>query len=391
MKTWHYILASVALTVGTLSALSAECEFAPGVVYPVEPPPIIDPPMPHVLLARDFDGDGHLDFATANRSTAKISIVRGNGDGTFQEAVPFRVFTQNPSGIFTFEGLWSDDFDGDGSADLAAVEWNDSYLEVYLNDGQGAFSLGGRHRVLSTAGQPQHPHGVTSVDIDGDGDVDLVTSNDIVAGGDQRGALGIFKNDGTGTFAHWRTFDSGFRTQFAAAGDYDEDGDPDLVAANGGLNNTQQTLSVFLNSGDGEMTLSARINMPPTSLPIAVITADFDRDGHLDLVVGSWIDNSLCILWGDGTGSFSPYEVIRTPGTAVQPIAVDIDGDGWLDLAISTFEAPVLYVLWNLGGREFSRGLSLATHAEPRYPAAGDFDGDGDIDLASAQRGAGHI
>lgn len=355
--------------------------FAPLAAFPSGTADRAQPPLPHVLLAEDFDGDGHLDLAALNRGTASVGIHRGRGDGSFDEPADYSL-GERPGAAH--EGLCAGDFDGDGRLDLAAVDWNLSELAVLGNDGRGRFP----EVVLYPVFRLANPHGVEAVDIDGDGDTDLVTANDLGR------RISIFENDGSGSFELRASFVSGTRPQFTAAGDFDGDGDPDIAVANAGSFDLGvfQDVTVFENTGEGDLLREkGRLSVPRTSAPISVIAEDLDLDGNLDLVVGSWTDDSLCFFWGDGSGGFSPAMVLETPGTAVQPVAADLDGDGLLDLAISTYEAPFLYVLRNEGERNFREGPSLRTGAKPRYPAAGDFDGDGDLDLASVQWGAGEV
>jgi hypothetical protein len=278
------------------------------------------------------------------------------------------------------------DFDGDGYMDIAAVDFQLSQLAVLMNDGTGAFPSVTTLPVLTNT----YPHGVLSVDIDLDGDVDILTSNDL------GGSVSVFKNAGDGTFALWNTFRSGTRTQFAAAADFDGDGDPDVAAANfGHSGGAPPDVTVFLNGGDGELRSTHRLAVPASAGPIAVSAGDLDNDGAADLVVGSWLDSSLCVFWGEGRGGFSPADIIVTPGTAVQPAIVDLDADGNEDIIVATYEAPFVAVYWNEGDRTFSDGPRLRVDesdaANPRYAAAADFDGDGDPDIASVQWAAGTL
>jgi hypothetical protein len=359
-------------------AAGGECEnraFDPAVIYSVDhDPPGTVAPRPHVLLTEDFDGDGDLDFASLNREYAEVGILKNNGDGTFGQLTFHTISVSTTSGC---EGMCAGDFDGDGDMDIAAVDYWDSKLIVLWNTGAGAFPTHDTYPVLFSS----YPHGALSVDIDKDGDLDVVTSNDLA------GSVSVFKNDGTGKFSIGTSFAAGKRPQFSAAGDFDGDGDLDIAVANLGMvEGSLPEVTVHRNNG-GVFQLTDHLAVPLSSASDAIVTEDLDADGHLDLVVGSWTDNALCIFWGEGAGGFTAADVHDTPGTAVQPVIADLDGDGRLDITISCFEAPVVYILWNEGNRAFAPGPSLATapDSKPRYPAVGDFDKDGDLDVASVQ------
>lgn len=359
----------------------------------ISPPPVLVPPLPHVLMTTDVDRDGHLDFIILNRGTSEVGVVRGEGDGTFGAPKGYPISSHRDS---LPEGLGAADYNGDEYPDVAIVDWGLSELKVYLNDQSGEFPSFDTYVVVDSG---SHPHGVLNVDIDLDGDIDIITSNDTHQ---TVGSLSVFKNNGEGDFTLWKTSESGQRTQFAAAGDFDGDGDPDIASANAGRNvgadPSDQSVTVYRNTGDGTLERIHVMGAPPESAPCSVIAVDLDRDQNLDLVVGSWTSGTLLIYWGNGEGGFSPYEVLRTPGTAVQQVAADLDQNGWLDLAISTFEAPYLHVRWNEGDRDLSSSLSLrilpglsSDDIRPRYPAVGDFDEDGDLDIASVQFQDGSI
>ena len=183
----------------------AERSFASAVTYRVGPVVGFNPPTPHVLVTEDLDRDGNLDFATLNRGNSQIGVLKGKGDGTFSEP---RLYTISSRSTSLPEGLCACDLTGDGYPELAAVDWNLSELSVFVNDGTGLF-LPPVTYILPVGA---HPHSVMGVDIDGDGDEDLVVTNDL------GGGISVFRNDGRGSLTNWKSYRSGVRPQFAAAG-----------------------------------------------------------------------------------------------------------------------------------------------------------------------------
>ncbi|HQF65699.1 MAG TPA: FG-GAP-like repeat-containing protein [Planctomycetota bacterium] len=337
----------------------------------------------HVLLSGDYDGDGLLDCCVLNRHAPHICILRGNGDGTFRAPEAY-VLPETESTVY--EGMCQGDLDGDGNLDFAAVDFYGGRLAVVFNDGNAGLSPA---TVYSTGGG-SYPHGIQAEDMDGDGDLDLVVTYDLAA------AVAIWKNDGKGVFTLFNMVPTqGVRPQNVGIGDFDGDGDLDYAAANsewigGGV----PSVTIFRNGGDGRAAFVQRILTPPASGPCSCRVADLDGDGALDLVVGSWTDASVCVLWGNGKGEFSEAQVLRAPpsSTAVEPAIADLDRDGALDLVVALFE-PIaenptrfaLMIFWGDGARGFTAGPFLPAGVNPRYPVVEDFDRDGDPDIASVQ------
>jgi hypothetical protein len=179
----------------------------------------------------DFNGDGLLDLAVANEGTwpnfrdGSVSVLLGNGDGTFQTARNF------PAGI----APWSvavGDFNGDGNQDLAVANFGSNNVSILLGNGDGSFQ-----QVNYAAGSS--PRSVAVGDFDGDGLPDLAVAS---ASGTVRVLLG--NGDGSFQTTHVSYVAGGFPSS-AAVADFDGDGFPDLAVANSNSND----VSVLLNDG----------------------------------------------------------------------------------------------------------------------------------------------
>jgi prepilin-type processing-associated H-X9-DG protein len=110
-----------------------------------------------------------------------------------------------------------------------------------------------------------------------------------------------------------------------------------VVVANGNLN----TVSIFINNGNGNFTATL---FPPVSRAAqGVVLADFNLDGHLDILV--WDPPGLEILFGDGTGNFSAAVPVVTGGVSVDnaPLVADFNGDGIPDIAITSGAVNILF------------------------------------------------
>jgi len=390
--------------------------FRPHVDYPTGP-------NPNSLVIGDFNGDGRLDLATADAvsrissgSPGTISILLGNGDGTFQAhldspagsgviglaAADFNldgkldlVVDNHPSfgsqtvslligrGDGSFEApanlsaggdptsLVAADFDGDGKPDLA-ITTGVGAVAVLRGNGDGTF----QSHVDYAGGFG--PFRIIATDMNADGKLDLVLS--LTTSIPTYGALSILLGVGDGTFQPRREYATG---TFGAliAGDFNGDGNQDLAIAKGG-----NVASVLLGGGDG--TLDHPTDYVTGNGVAAVVTGDFDGDGILDLAVA----NSACscphgtvsVLLGNGDGAFRPRADFATGEVPIALATGDFNQDGSLDLAVANSLDNTVSILLGNGDGTFTPQAAFATARGPSGIIARDFNGDGKLDLAVA-------
>lgn len=342
-----------------------------------------------VAALADLNGDQKLDlvigyfYVSAGPPNVDfVSVLDGNGDGTFGPLVPsYAVTTAANSSLGT---LLASDFNGDGKPDLGAGivvnPGTNTSLEfgLLLNDGT-SFSPSVITQVESSAGF-QSTAWVEAGDFNGDGRMDLAVatgSYEIAAPG-----ISILLGNGDGTFQTSVLYGAGM-TGPIAIGDFNNDGILDVF----GLVKTTQgnSLGVLLGQGDGTF------GFPVSSIAVGavnhVVAGDYNRDGKLDLAI---VDANVVELFfgnGDGTFTAGPVYQLILEGDALGLAVGDVNGDGILDLVAGAVgidaENSSLVVL--LGNGDGTFGSPLTTAADPwTAPAAiADFNLDGKADFVA--------
>lgn len=284
----------------------------------------------------DVNNDGNLDAFVVSWYEQNNYLYFGNGDNTFDRDE--NAATANV-GTFSETAAWGD-YDNDGDLDLYitnATDFNGNSLinDFYKNNGNSTFS-----KILS--GVPAtHIHASRSVnwvDVDNDCDLDLFISNELNQPDD------LYINDGNGNFSASGSApsQSSRSTMSSSWGDIDNDGDLDLFVSNAGYFSHQNN-QLFKNNGNGSFTeiTSGQLGTDG-SCSYGSNFGDYDNDGDLDIVVsnGFCIGNILNFLYkNDGNGNFTrDLESIEDLSTPCSYGAAwgDMNNDGFLDLGIAT-------------------------------------------------------
>jgi tetratricopeptide (TPR) repeat protein len=329
---------------------------------PALPPLAAREPLGRSACWLDYDRDGLPDiFLTAGSRSGRPALLHNRGHGLFDDVTSALGLAHLASGI----ACAAADYDNDGFVDLA-VSFGDR-IALFHNEHSARFK-----EVTSTAAivpRAAGARGLTWVDYDHDGDVDL-----FVAGSNL-----LWRNNGNGTFTDV-TESLGIAAQSslaAAATDLNNDRAVDLLLTG--------STSVLTNPREGKWSASQpwAAPMPPTR---TVAVLDFDKDGWMDLAFTHDSAPGLS-LWRNVNGqSFAPVKLPDLHwARAWAVVALDYDNDGWLDLAAigeSSAGTPELRLLRNEGPRGFRDvtaevGLAQVPLTDPRAIAAADFEAEG--------------
>jgi FG-GAP-like repeat len=329
---------------------------------------------PQSAVTGDFNDDGKLDLAVANPASNNISVLLGNGDGTFQAPVNYA------AGVNPWTGMAVGDFRGNGKLDLVAANFGSNNVSVLLGNSDGTF----QSAVNYDGGV--NPTWVAVGDFNRDGKLDLAVSDQNCTSGAQPcgpGTVSVLLGNGDGTFkAHvdYHTPPGGEGLNSVALGDFNNDGYLDLaVAAGDGAGGNQ--ISVLLGNSDG--TFRTGVNYTANANPDAIATADFNKDGNLDLIVVNNV-GLVSILLGNGDGTFQTH--VDYPGFFPMGGSIgigDFNEDGNLDFAVTNGGTnDTVGIFLGNGDGTFQPQVQFGTSAYPNGVVVGDFNGDGRLDLA---------
>ncbi len=325
---------------------------------------------PVSVFCADLDGDGDLDIAVANFDRNHVSVLKNNGDGTFQDPVNYAT-AGNPSSVFC------KDLDGDGDQDLAVANAGSKNISILKNNGNGIFQLDGNYAIAGNLGD--HPQNIFCADLDNDGDPDLAVSNRTTD------YVSILKNNGDGTFQTKVDYAVGGRPYSVFCGDLDGDSDFDLAVANGYDDN----VSILKNNGDG--TFQPWVHCPVGIAPQAVYGADLDGDGDVDLAVANWTTDNVSILKNNGNATFQPA-VHYGAGDAPQAVfCADLDGDLHPEVVVANRYSGNVSILKNNGDGTFQAVDNYLTGPEAHSVFCADLNGDGYLDLAVGNAGTNEV
>jgi hypothetical protein len=272
------------------------------------------------------------------------------------------------------------DFTNNGIDDLVTCSSSDSTVSILMGNGNGTFQPA--HAFATGA----NPTSVTVGDLTGNGMLDIVTGNRGYSTNGP--SVSVLMGNGDGTFQAPITFAlTNLRNDgvSVAIGDMNHDGRLDLVVAgDANASPTHGVVDVFLGHGDGTFSLASATNLSG-SWPEPVKLADLNGDGNLDVVAPLGLGNvGVALLMGNGNGTLGSPTYVATGANPASVAVGDVNGDGKLDLVTATdFSFGSVSVLLGNGDGTFTDAQSeLLDYGAPRAITVGNFNGDTFPDLA---------
>ncbi len=331
----------------------------------------------------DYNNDGDLDIlltGTTDGTTGVSKIYRNNGDNTFAEQTGIAL-----TGVFRSSVAWGD-YDNDGDLDilLTGTDGTTTISKIYRNNGNNTFT---EQTGINLVGV--RSSSVAWGDYDNDGDLDiLMTGSTSVAG--ITPASKIYRNNGNNSFSE--------QTEIAlvtvyrgsvAWGDYDNDGALDILLTGLIASGTEPISKIYRNNGDNSFTEQTGISLTGV-YNSSVAWGDYDNDGDLDiLLTGTYGTTTISKIYrNNGDNTFAEQTGIALTGVGLSSVAWgDYDNDGDLDILLtgSTSAAgitPASKIYRNNGNNSFTEQTGIALIEVNYSPVAwGDYDNDGDLDI----------
>jgi len=264
------------------------------------------------------------------------------------------------------------DIDSDGKADVIVAAYSLDAVAVFKGDGTGLLDAPVFHAI------GHEPVELRVLDLNNDGKLDVVTTNDVDS---SNPTIGVLLGNGDGTFQPPSLIPMAAGNRHFAAGDFNRDGRLDLATSNG----PQNVVNLWFGNGDG--TFQAPHAFPNGPGAWGIQAADLNGDGRLDLVTVNPSAGKINILLNRGDGTFKAPTAYVAGNDPVALFLGDLNSDGLPDVVVTDFSGNTVNILFTKPDGTVKARIGLRSGPIPFYPRLGDFNGDGRVDIATPQYG----
>jgi FG-GAP-like repeat/Secretion system C-terminal sorting domain/IPT/TIG domain len=329
------------------------------------------------VIDADWDNDGKIDIAYNIFSENRVFFYRNTTTGS---NLTFTNFPDFFGGLVNVIGLAKGDFNGDGKLDLVAATPFSNAVYVFRN---GSSAIGSIFFFGPTAfSTGSGPRKVAVADIDGDGKLDIISSNQ------DANSVSILRNTSTATTISFETkVDITVATapEDITAGDLDGDGKPEIAVAGSGAG----VVSILRNtSTSGTISFAAKTDVTAGTGTWGVAIGDIDNDGKAEVLASNLGPNTISVFKNNSTVGSLSFDVATNFSTASSPRGIrlgDLNADGKPDIAAACyFSNSFVSVLKNTstpGSISFASTINYTTSGGPSTVALADMNNDGLMDM----------
>lgn len=311
-------------------------------------------------LSGEFLPNGHaFNFWTATTSSSLI----------FEEIARLPIRYPGEGHIQSY-GAYAGDLNKDGWSDLAIPNEQSNDVRVFYNDGAGGYQSFERYP-LEDGAKPSANEGA---DFNLDGNIDFAVANT------KNDKVHVLMGSEEGVFEVPKSYNTSLGVRGLAVLDFNWDGYDDIITSNRDSSN----LSLLENQKDGTFK-NVRTIETTTDQETAIVVADANNDGILDLFVGAFLSREVVLLLGDTLGEWQVSDQHEVLGNPWMMATGDLNGDGNADVVSANAYGNSVSVLFGNGKGQLSEPISYNAGIFPLAVDLGDLDGDGDLDMVSSQ------
>jgi hypothetical protein len=341
-------------------AYSQDFSFSPAVNYSIHAAAY-----PISVAIGDVTGDGKPDIVTANYNSNEVSILTGEGDGTYYAPISYTVPAHPISMVIG-------DVNHDNKIEIMTANYLNQNVSVLRQVVDSTFEVAGNYSLVHEPSE--WPLSIAVGDVNGDGFADIVTGNEL--SNDISVLLG--NNDCSFQTPMAESLSIGEHLYALALGDVNGDGKLDIVTSNDGFSN----VAVELGNGDGTFQLPSFYGTFTRARSLAL--CDLNKDGKLDVIVTDSDIHKISVFLGNGTGTFPSYVNYDVGANPSSITTADINDDGILDVVTANYDSNSVSILLGNGNGTLQAAVNLTVATNPNSVSIADVNNDGKPDIVTA-------